>query len=154
MPSVRIPEDAAFWALVDLARSDREAFERALQELPTPDVAGFAHYFYGLEISLVDRARELIQSEDGADELCGWIVARGKPSFVRALADPSTLDAATVEQYDREDPRGIGSDVRHTAESIYRRRTGEELCPFVEPRFEVEDSAEYEPLVRGRPPST
>lgn len=150
MPSVRIPKDAAFWALVELARSDWEGFERALGELPTDDVAGFAHYFYGLEISLVERALELIPSEDGADEFCAWVVGRGKQMFVRALADPGTLDASTVKQYDTADPRGLGSAVRYAAERIYSERTGEELNVFVEPLFEVEDSAEYEPLVRAR----
>lgn len=147
-PEIELPEDAAFWTLVGLARADWDRFERRLRELSTPAVAGFAHMYYGLEASLTERARLLIASEDGADDFCGWVVAQGKAFYTRALADPETLDDATVAQFDRESDSRARVYIRYTAEDVYRERTGEELCPFVEPLYDPYDSDEYGPLLQ------
>jgi hypothetical protein len=64
------PRDADFWALVDLARSDWQQFKLRLRELSTPLVAGFAHMFWGFETTIAERSRELLTSEDSADDFC------------------------------------------------------------------------------------
>lgn len=147
---IEFPTDDAFWALVELAREDWPGFEKRLRELSTPVIAGFGHMFFALEAELAGRSRRLIASEDGADDFCGWVVACGKDDYMRALADPDSLDAADVARFDREERRGASVAVRYEAEQVYHERTGEDLCPFVEPAFEPYDSEVYGPLIRGR----
>lgn len=143
------PRDADFWALVDLARSDWQQFKLRLRELSTPLVAGFAHMFWGFETTIAERSRELLTSEDSADDFCGWVVGRGKKFYVAALADLERLDAASVAAFHRCDGSWSNSGIRYEAETVYHERTGEDLCPFTGLEYDPLDSDEYGPLIAG-----
>lgn len=147
--TVELPEDAAFWALVELANRDWGQFAARLRELSTPAIAGIAHMFFGFEASLAERSRTLLPSEDSADDFCGWVVSRGKDHYVRAITDPGILDAGAVAEFDRDRRRCGDSAIRYEAESAYHERTGEHLAAFSEPEYDPYDSEEYGPLLRA-----
>ena len=149
-PTAEFPQDADFWALVDLARSDWQQFGLRLRELSTPLVAGFAHMFWGFETTLAERSRELLTSEDAADDLCGWVVGLGKQFYVASLTAPEHLDATSVAAFDRCDEPWTDSAIRYEAERVYHERTGEDLCPFTGLEYDPEESDEYGPLLAAR----
>ncbi|MCX4244180.1 DUF4240 domain-containing protein [Paraliomyxa miuraensis] len=108
-----------FWAWVELARRDWDAFAAELRTLDEPTLIRFVWTFQ----DLAGDVSEAIEDSDSYDydhdleDVCGWVVAQGRAFYERCLADP-TLAPDELE--------GVGIDVQYEAATAYRERSGKD----------------------------
>lgn len=112
-----------FWAWVDLARRDWDAFAAELRTLDGPTLIRFGWTFEDLagEVwgAVEDSGFEHFEgevSDDAFEDICGWVVAQGRAYYERCLADPTLAP---------EHPEGVGIDVQYEAATAYYERFGE-----------------------------
>lgn len=141
---VELPPDALFWELVGLATRDWDAFKSQLAELSTPMLAGFASMYWELASVFWQWAQdEAGCSEDGAEDIGGQLVARGREFFVAAIQQPEQL--LTAEFLDSLEDTGL--EIMYEAEEQYAARTGEQFTAACEGPYYDIDASEYGPLV-------
>ncbi|MBC6457893.1 DUF4240 domain-containing protein [Actinomadura sp. HBU206391] len=136
-----------FWDLIEDARTKasqgsdaRTVADHAtasLAALPREQIVGAAQPLWDL---LADSYRDELwaaaylinggASDDGFEYFRGWLIAQGRETFERAVADPDSLAdlpavrAAAAEQEDLED-----EDILRIAWDAHLKATGEELPP-------------------------
>lgn len=129
-----------FWLLIDSARreapSDDEAFlgklYGALAELEPEEVLEFrdalattlerANSFRLRGAAFVINAE---RSEDGFEQFRGWLVARGREAFERALEDPESLSELIPED---RDFAALLEELLYLPVYVYEEQTGKELA--------------------------
>lgn len=132
----------AFWELIDHVRSnardDKHMVERvatALEALPTEEILDFEEQMSEVEGRAyrwdVWGAAYLINggcSDDGFLDFRGWLVAQGRDTFTRAMADPDSLAEHLAVRRMAESRRngwlGLES-LCFVAEETYERLTGD-----------------------------
>jgi hypothetical protein len=132
----------AFWELIEHARSNARDDERlveqvatALLALPTEEILDFEeqmsqaeHRAYRWEVW---GAAYLINggcSDDGFQDFRAWLVAQGRDTFTRAVADPDWLaeHPAVRRMTDSRRDGWLGLEALHfVAEETYERLTGD-----------------------------
>lgn len=136
-------EHARFWSLIDGARGDAGALERALARLTPFEIAGFDAWFWAYHIA-IDRHDLWAAvyaicggcSDDGFAYFREWLIGRGQAAVLAAVRDPESL-LDVVEG----DLPGDGTMIV-AARRAYRQVTGEEL-PDDDPRVEIPGVAEW-----------
>lgn len=116
-------ELAQFWAWVNLASRDWDAFAALMRTLDGPTLIRFGWTFEDIasdvwaavEGSGFKHFKGPV-SEDALDDICGWVVAQGLDYYTRCIRDPSLA----VEW-----PKGVGISVKYEAATAYYERFGE-----------------------------
>lgn len=132
----------AFWELIEHIRANThddehlvEGLATALLALPTDEILDFEdqlseakHQAYRWEVW---GAAYLINggcSDDGFHDFRAWLVAQGRDTFTRAVADPDSLaeHPAVRRMADSRRDGWLGLESLHfVAEETYERRTGD-----------------------------
>lgn len=104
-------------------------FEAYLRPKPTAYLAGYASKYFELcclayDLRLWAAASIMMKfcSDDKFDDFRGWLIAKGKDVFERALKDPDTL--ADVDM-DGDDGVAKLFHMGFVAEGVYRERAGD-----------------------------
>ena len=129
--NVKVPSDDEFWALVTLANEDFDAFTKTLERMDRGALIAFAWKFEQLAGILYDD--EYLQhlnfenelSEDYLEDLCGWIVGKGKVFYEDIINHPEKMPT----ELDDTEP---GISIQFEASQIYFDRYGEEMPPWEE----------------------
>jgi hypothetical protein len=119
--------DAILWSLIEDARADFDGFQATLRQLAQRDLEDFYWIFYELAGDLTEgecldqvvEAEESI-SEDALEDLCGWIVAKGRDTYAGVLRDPASIPTSI-------DDDAAGIEILYEARRIYAERFGEEM---------------------------
>ncbi|MBA4398136.1 MAG: hypothetical protein C0394_12245 [Syntrophus sp. (in: bacteria)] len=113
-----------FWALIDLARADWDAFAAELRTLDGRFLIRFGWTFEELAGDVWTALEESgfahfkgSVSEDALEDICGWVVAQGFDVLDRSILDPTLIP---------EWPKGVGISVKYEAATAYHERFGEE----------------------------
>ncbi len=113
-----------FWAWVDLARRDWDAFAAEMRSLEGPLLIRFGWTFEDLASDVWAAVEKSgfqhftgPVSEDALEDICGWVVAQGRAYYERCIRDPTLA----VEW-----PKGVGIRVKYEAATAYYERFGEE----------------------------
>jgi hypothetical protein len=121
-------EVGEFWAWVDLARRDWDAFAAEMRNLDGPILIRFGWTFEELAGDVWAAVEEggfehfkSPVSEDALEDICGWVVAQGRAYYERCICDPTLA----VEW-----PKGVGIGVKYEAAKAYFERFGEEPPPY------------------------
>lgn len=93
MPMPDIPDE--FWKLIDLARTDYEAFVAALRTMEREDLVRFYWTYEDAAAELkeepyIDNMSPDI-SEDGIDDVAQWVVAQGKKFYLDVIQEPNKV---------------------------------------------------------------
>ena len=140
-------EVEAFWELIEQARStahdDEQLVERvatALLALPTEEILDFEQQLSQAKQQAyrweVWGAAYLINggcSDDAFQDFRAWLVAQGRDTFTRAVADPDSLaeHPAVRRMADARRDGWLGLESLHyVAEEAYERRTGDHEAFF------------------------
>lgn len=116
----------AFWALVDLARTDHPAFVAKLRAADRRELIRFEWIFVEMASALgrepYRRFTDPTLSEDARDDLWEAVVGRGRAFYEDVLAHPERM------------PREVDSDdvshrMRYEASNVFFERFGEEIPP-------------------------
>lgn len=127
MDTVRRPDDEAFWTLVALADSDFDAFCARLEAMDGPGLTGFAWAFEEKAGVLWDvRYHHDRFSEDDLEDLCGWVVGRGRAFYEDIVAHPERMPTEW-------NPAETGMDIQYQATQTYFERFGSEMPAFESP---------------------
>lgn len=84
----------AFWALVDLARSDAKAARSRVARMDRAELVSFYWAYHDAAELLRDKRFEdedQLPSEDGVDDAMVWVVAQGEAVYRDVLADRRRL---------------------------------------------------------------
>lgn len=145
-----------FWAAIDAARPDVAALETWLTDQPRAIVADFGYWYDTAALELADywngiEVDDVVWSEDDMEDLCKWIVGRGRVYWTTVVAGGRPLlDAAREYLADvgrwtadrvRPDHRGYASP-GGIAHGVYRSRFGARLHDLI-------DEPDYEPGAAG-----
>jgi hypothetical protein len=116
-----------FWSLVDLARTDAEAYQERLRGMDRKALIRFAWTFEELSSSLGDerytRHTDPDLSEDALDDLWQEVVGRGRAFYDDVLAHPEKIPA----EADSSDPSHW---IRYHASNVFHERFGGEIPPY------------------------
>lgn len=117
----------AFWALIELARKDFEAFLAALKGLDRRGLIRFAWMFEELASGLGAEPYASHTnpefSEDVLDDLWDEVVGKGRAFYEEVLAHPERMPA----DVDYSDP---SHRMRYEASNVFFERYGEEIPPY------------------------
>lgn len=116
-----------FWALVELARKDYEAFVAALKNLNRRELIRFAWMFEEFASRLGEepyqRRINPTFSEDVTDDLWEEVVGKGQAFYEDVLEHPDKMPA----DVDYSDP---SHQMRYEASNVFFERYGEEIPPY------------------------
>lgn len=126
---LRMMPENEFWPLIDEANKDFKRFCLRLETMDKSELEAFVWRFEDLaEVFCDDDYLDCIVdseesiSDDALEDLCGWIVGRGKEIYAKAVEDPETMPT-------RIDDDAPGIAIKFEALRIYHERFGEHLQP-------------------------
>ena len=132
-------EQARFWEIVDASRADKQSAQKrqlkaALAKLDASEVRAFAELydvcFKKLETRRIWGAGLILNagycSDDGFEYFRHWIIALGSVAYRAALSDADSLAAYPPRRADGSIEASF-EDFRYVADTVYEKKTGEEL---------------------------
>lgn len=119
--------DNAFWSLVNEANNDFEHFSHQLKNMSKDGLEDFYWHFFDFAGELTDDiyldhildAGDSI-SDDGLEDLCGWIVGKGRETYNHVIKHPETIPKEINDN-------AYGIEILYEAVKVYFNKYGEDI---------------------------